>query len=499
MSGKTVHSLYPILAVIIPFVFAILIALVGERAPRVRNGLVLVGAVCTFAVVANMVKPVISQGMALESRLPFNLGFIFRTLPLGLMVSLLASFMWMPTMVYAFGYMAHEHAQTRFYTVLTIALSATMAILNAGNIFTLFVFYEVFSLSVYTLVIHEETPEAMAGGRVYLVYSLGGEALLLLGVLLVYGITGFSPATAAFAKGGMLADFGVSRNLLYLIAVLFMMGFGVKAAIMPLHSWLPQAMVAPTPVSAVLHAVAVVKVGVFAVITLLYLILGRSVSHMLGIQNVLPWFASATIITASLIAMAQDDIKRRLAYSTVSQLSYIILGASVLNFFTLRGALLHLLFHSFMKIVLFFCAGIIITQSGKKKFSQIAGQARSMPITWACFTIGAAGLVGIPPICGWVSKWTLVRGFLEAQKPWFVVVIVVSSFLNAAYWFPPVFSAWFGGKEAQHKESETKERKPEAPLSMLVPVSILAIAAILFGIISGFPYWLADSVAKAIF
>lgn len=494
------QSILPILAVFLPFAFAIVIAIFGERFPRLRSALVLISSIITFAVIAQMVKPVIGEGVAFSARIDIIIGLHFKTHPLGMTISALASFMWIFTMIYSFGYMAHEHAQARYYAALNIALGATMAILNAGDLFTFFVFYEIFTLSVYPLVVHEETPEAMEGGKVYLIYLVTGEALVLLSVFLVYGITVITGGSAALTTG-ILAGCGVSKGILYAIAILFLVGFSVKAAIMPLHTWLPHAMVAPTPISAVLHAVAVVNVGVFAVMTLIYIILGTTLSKSLNLHSVLPWVVSVTILFASIIAIVQDDIKRRLAYSTVSQLSYMILGAALLNPFALRGGVLHVLLHSFMKIVLFFCAGIIITQTGKKKFSQIAGQARQMPITWACFTVGAIGMIGLPPVCGWVSKWALIQGCLEAERPIFAVVLLISGLLNMIYFLPPVFSAWFGEKDKNEEvyEEPVIKKKREAPLSMLVPVSILAIFCVVLGLNTALPYWFAENVTKAIF
>ncbi len=516
MGIKEVSSITPILAIAVPFFYAVLIGLLGNKSIKLRSTLVVLSAISTFSVVALLIKPILAGNLTIRAHLNLLLTLNFKPHPLGMIIATLASFMWIPTAFYSIGYMAHEHAQTRFYTFLTFVLAATMGLTMAGDLFTFYVFYEIFSLCVYPLVIHEETPEAMQGGKVYLILSLFAGAIILMAVLATYGLTG---GHGELLRGGILGHYHITRRLLIQTIILFAIGFSVKAAIMPLHIWLPQAMVAPTPVSAVLHAVAVVKVGVFTVTTLLYLIIGTQLARALGIHNVLPWFASFTIIVSSIIALMQDDIKRRLAYSTIGQLSYMVLGVSLLNKLALQGAIMHLLSHSFMKIVLFFCAGLIITQSGKRKFSQTVGQGREMPITWACFTIAAVAMIGIPPTCGFVSKWALVVGCYAANRYEFILVLLISCFLNLGYFGPPIIQAWFGKPEelpevalahAQtghphgpaahaHTNPGPKGKELEAPLSMLIPTSILALLCIVLGIYFIPISWFGIRVAQAIF
>jgi len=517
MGTKEVSSIAPIIAIVVPLTYAVLIAFLGNRSTKLRSTLVVLSAVSTFAVVATMIKPVLEDQMTIRAHLNLLLTLNFKPNALGMTIATLASFMWIPTAFYSIGYMASEHAQTRFYTFLTIVLAATMGLTMAGDLFTFYVFYEIFSLCVYPLVIHEETPEAMEGGKIYLILSLFAGATILMAIIATYGLTG---GHTELARGGILGHYQITRGLLIQTIIFFAIGFSVKAAIMPLHIWLPQAMVAPTPISAVLHAVAVVKVGIFTLTTLLYLIVGTQLAKTLGINNILPWFASFTIIASSVIALMQDDIKRRLAYSTVGQLSYMVLGASLLNKLALQGGIMHLLSHSFMKIVLFFCAGLIITQSGKRKFSQTVGQAREMPVTWTCFTIAALSMIGIPPTTGFVSKWALIVGCLSAKRYEFIAVLLISFFLNLGYFGIPIIQAWFGTPEGAednpganshsahahgspaalaHGNPGPKEKRREAPLSMLIPTGLLALACIGLGIYFVPISWFGIRVAQAIF
>lgn len=517
MGTKEISSITPILAIAVPLLYAALIAFLGNKSTKLRSTLLVLSAVSTFAVVTTLIRPIVAEGTAVKAHLSLLFTLNFRPSALSMTIAALASFMWIPTSFYSIGYMAPEHAQTRFCTFLTIVLAATMGLTMAGDLFTFYVFYEIFSLCVYPLVIHEETPEAMQGGKIYLIFSLFAGGMILMAILATYGLTG---GHGELMKGGLLTYYHVNGRLLVQTVIIFAIGFSVKAAIMPLHIWLPQAMVAPTPISAVLHAVAVVKVGVFTVTTLIYLIVGTQLARTLGIQNILPWFASFTIIVSSVIALMQDDIKRRLAYSTIGQLSYMVLGVSLLNKLALQGGIMHLLSHSFMKIVLFFCAGLIITQSGKRKFSETIGQAREMPITWACFTVAGWAMIGLPPTCGFVSKWALIKGCYAANRWEFILVLLISFFLNLGYFGIPIIQAWFGKPEGEestevhaheatasghgsaahaHANPGSQRKKLEAPLSMLIPTSILALLCIVLGIYFVPISWFGIRVAQAIF
>ncbi|RJQ53633.1 MAG: monovalent cation/H+ antiporter subunit D family protein [Actinobacteria bacterium] len=496
MTRVEVPSALPVLSVIVPFIFATLVAIVGERAPRVRNGLALAATLVTFPMLAWMLPGVLAEGKTYVWTVEVMLTLRFAVLPLGVAVGSMASLLWIFTMIYSFGYMAHEHAHTRYYTCLTGVLGATMGILTAGDLLTFFVFYEILSILVYPLVVHEESEAAMAAGKTYLVFLLVGEALVLGGIVFVSGLTG---APLMLTPGGLVGDSGIAIGLLGLVSVPFIAGYGVKGAIMPEHVWLPGAMIAPTPISAVLHAVAVVKVGVYGIIVYLYMILGQATARAAGIGSVLPWIAAVTIIVSSLIAIKQDDIKRRLAYSTIGNLGYIILGAALLSVWGLKGSVLHIFLHSFMKIVLFFCAGIIITRGNRRFFSQCGGLAKEMPVTAACFTVGALGMIGLPPVAGWISKWVLLQGTFTSGQYVFAAVILFSAFLNMGYYLPPVLQFYFGKPSEERPVASEAKRTLEAPLSMLAPTAVLAIASVVFGVWPLGPYWVADAVARAIY
>ena len=467
-------SIKPLLAVLISLICALLIVL-SRKNKNIRESWTILTSVTKFVIVASMV-PTILRGdtiaYTLMSILP-GIPFEFRVDAFGLLFGVLASFLWILTSLYSIGYMRSlkEHAQTRYFACFAIAISATMGIAFAANLLTLFIFYEILTLSVYPLVIHKETPEAKSGGRKYLIYTLSGGVVLLLAIILTYSFAG----SLEFMNHGFLAGHA-SPEMLQMLFVLFIIGFGVKSAVMPLHSWLPTAMVAPTPVSALLHAVAVVKAGIFGVVRVIYFVFGVDLVSELGMGIALAYFVSFTIIVASMFALAQDNLKRRLAYSTISQLSYIILGAALLTPSGLTGGILHIAHHAFMKITLFFCAGAIYVVTHKKNISEMNGIGRSMPITMAAFSICAIGLIGVPPVCGFLSKWYLSMGAIEANEVFFVFVLLVSSLLNAAYFLPIVFNAFF-------KEPDDKSSVGEAPPFILIPLTITAIISIILCIV----------------
>ncbi len=489
-----IRSVLPAIAILLPFCFALLVALAGDSRPRLRNALALTATLVTFPIMAWMLVPVLWSGKTFTWTFEVMLTLRLAVLPLGVAVGSMASLLWIFTMIYSFGYMAEEHAQTRYYTFLTAVLGATMGILTSADLLTFFVFYEILSILVYPLVVHEETDAAMDAGKRYLVFLLMGEALVLGGILFVSGMTG---RALTLTPGGLLAGGGLGALTIGLVSVPFIAGYGVKGAIMPEHAWLPGAMIAPTPVSAVLHAVAVVKVGVYGILVYLYMILGHAQATAAGIGDVLPWIAAVTIIASSLIAMRQDDIKRRLAYSTIGNLGYIVFGASLLSVWGLKASVLHIFLHSFMKIVLFFCAGIIITKGRRKYFSECAGLAKEMPVTSACFAVGALGMIGLPPVAGWISKWVLLQGTFVSGKYVFAGIILLSAFLNMGYYLPPLLTFYFG-KPSEDRGHERTGRF-EAPLSMLAPTSALAVACIVFGVWPLLPYSIANAVARAIY
>ncbi len=395
---------------------------------------------------------------------------------LGLLFATTASCLWILATIYSIGYMRslNEHAQTRFYTCFALALSATMGVAFAGNLFTLFLFYEILSLSTYPLVMHKETKESWEGGKMYVIYLVGAsKSFFLAAMILTYMLTG----TLEFQRGGMFTGVEASSLLLTIIYILFIAGLA-KAALMPFHSWLPAAMVAPTPVSALLHAVAVVKVGVFSIVRVILDVFGVDLMQQLYLGIGTAIVASITLLWASTYALAQDNLKIRLAYSTVSQLSYVILGMALLTPAAMAGGMIHVANHAFSKITLFFCAGAIYVAAHKTLVSELSGLAKKMPYTMAAFTIGSLSMIGVPLFAGFVSKWNIALGAIEAQQLIFVGVLLLSTVLNASYFVPIVYKAYFETAPATNENDHIQE----APAAMVVPIMITAAGTIALGI-----------------
>jgi len=401
-----------------------------------------------------------------------GLALAFQVEPLGLLFALVASSLWIVTSLYSIGYMrAHgERDQTRYYVCFAVAISAAVGVAFARNLLTLFSFYEVLTLSTYPLVTHHRTPEAMRAGRVYLGILLSTSVILLLmAVVLTWSVTG----TLEFRPGGIL-DGRAGDGFLVLLLALFVFGTG-KAAVMPFHRWLPAAMVAPTPVSALLHAVAVVKAGVFTVMKIVVYIFGIDLLARQQISIWLMYVAGATVLIASLVALRKDNLKARLAYSTVSQLSYIVLGAALANPWSILGGSMHIAMHAFGKITLFFCAGAFYVTAHKTEVSEMRGIGRTMPITLFAFLIGSLSVIGLPPMGGSWSKWYLALGAVEAHQLVFVAVLMISSLLNVAYLMPVVARGFF----SSNGQTEGPNRIHEAPLFCLVPLCFTAVACVL--------------------
>jgi multicomponent Na+:H+ antiporter subunit D len=459
-------------ALLLPIAGALLIAATGKW-PNVREAVTLSTAGLLFLSVLTIYSNL--QGgtrlsLVLVETLP-GLPIALAVEPLGMLFALVASFLWIVTSLYAIGYMrSHgEQHQTRFYICFAVAIASTMGIALAANMFTLFIFYEALTLSTYPLVTHSGTPEARRAGRVYLGLLLGTSiGLQLLAVVWTWALTG----TLDFTNGGILRDHA-SPVVIAILYALYVFGIG-KAAIMPFHRWLPAAMVAPTPVSALLHAVAVVKAGVFTILKVTLYIFGIDLLADIGATQWIAYVAAATIILASLVAMRQDNLKARLAYSTVSQLSYVVLGAMLVNAWGIIGAGMHLAMHAFAKITLFFCAGAILVATHKTDVSEMRGLGRRMPITMAAFAIGALSVIGLPPLGGTWSKWYLLLGTLEAGELALLGVLVLSTLLNVAYLMPIPVRAFFSAAP----EGAVGEGIKEAPVVCVVALVITAAGSI---------------------
>ena len=478
MEPVAVFSIKPLLAILVSAVGALFIAGTGERRANLREFWSVAAGVLQVACVASMI-PDVQAGRAPQFvlfRILPGIEFAFRVDGFGLLFALGASVLWIATSFYSIGYMRSlgEHAQTRYFTCFALALSATMGVAFSANLFTLFLFYEGLTLATYPLVAHKETAEAKAGARKYIIYLLGAAKLLLVpAIILIYNVAG----TLDFRSGGILpaSALAAQPTLLYVVFALFLFGFA-KNAVMPMHSWLPAAMVAPTPVSALLHAVAVVKTGVFSTVRVFLFVFGVEAIRHLGADKLALVVASVTILGASLLALGQDNLKARLAFSTISQLSYIVLGAALLTPSGILGGIAHITNHAVSKITLFLCAGSIYASAHKTDVSQTSGLARQMPWTMAAFAIASLSLVGIPPASGFVSKWYLAIGTLQRGNPWLLGVLLTSSLLNAAYLGPVVYKAYFE-EAAESGHSEVRE----IPW-MVIPLFVTALASLLLGI-----------------
>lgn len=467
---EVVSSIKPLLTIVVSAVGACLILATGERSRNLRETWTIIAAVIKFALVLSMV-PLVVNGTIIEYTivsLAPGLLFQLKVEPFGMIFALLASALWIATSFYSIGYMRglNEHAQTRYFFCFAVCLSATMGIAFSANLLTFLIFYEVLTVATYPLVMHTETKEAFLGSRKYLIYTLVAGVVIFFSAAVIYRMTG----TLDFTPGGFVAGHGSAR-VLSLLFFLLIAGCGVKAGIMPLHEWLPTAMVAPTPVSALLHAVAVVKAGVFGCLRIILYVFGPVVLHDLGLWLILAYIVSFTIIVSAMIALAQDNLKRRLAFSTINNLAIIILGAVILTKNSITGGMIHLMNHGFMKITLFFVAGAIFVKTRKKDVSQLDGLGRQMPLTFGAFAITALGLAGVPPACGFISKWYLCLGFLEAKEIFFLIVLLASAMLDIAFFGPIIYNGFF-----KEPKPDVSPHFDEAPMVMVIP--ILAAAGI---------------------
>ena len=468
---ESIFSIKPFIAVLVSL--AVVPLLILCKRPNIREAWTFIAAIAKFLIVLSML-PAVLKGQALVFTLVEvvpGVAIGFRVDALGMLFAVVASSLWIITSAYSIGYMRglDEHSQTRYFCFFALALSATIGVAFSANLLTLYLFYEMLSLATYPLVTHHQDPEARASGRRYLTYILGASiGLALPAMLICYTQAG----TLDFASQGFLNG-TCSKGLVTLLLFMFLFGFA-KAAIMPFHAWLPAAMVAPTPVSALLHAVAVVKVGVFSIVRVLTEVFGIDLLSAFHLDTVICIIASITIIVGSLVALSQDNLKRLLAFSTIAQLSYIVLGVGLLSPKGMTGGMLHIAMHAFGKITLFFCAGAIFVATGKRNISEMKGLGRRMPVTMAAFFFGALSIIGLPPTGGFLSKWYLVLGSLEAGQTMVLMVLLTSSFLNAAYFMPIVYRAFFSRPDGEAENT----RIQEAPLFCLVPLTVTALVSI---------------------
>ena len=463
-----------VLALLSGAVGGLVIALMPRASSRLRN------IVAMLFCVAGTVFSWRVAGAVLEGRTiriageMAGLAWSLHPDPLGAVFGLIVSTLWLFAAVYSFGYMAGEKRQRTYYTYFLLAFSVTLGVAFSGNLLSLYLFYELLTFATYPLVIHERNEEAMKAGLKYIIYSLSGAGAILVAIVITYGLAG----NLDFAGGPLLAAGGLRPGLCWLLA-LFVAGFGVKAAMIPLHRWLPAAMVAPTPVSALLHAVAVVYSGVYGILRVVYSVFGHELMAQMGMSCVLPWVAAFTILTGVIIATQQDVLKRRLAYHTISQLSYILLGAFTLHPWGLAGAIFHMISYSTLKITLFFSAGIIAKQTGKVNVSEMGGVGWQLPWTLASFGVAGLGMIGMLPLNTFWSKYYLMKGSVAQGKWPFALVLICSGIINAFCFIPTVVSA-FSGERGQ----PTAEMGGEVSF-MLAPTLLLAGIALLIGLWPG--------------
>ena len=473
-SPQIILSSLPLWTLLIGVLAVPLIA-VNRSRPNLREGVTFIAALAKIFLVFAML-PAVMEGKVLEQTLFAALPGVpvqFRVDGLGMLFAFVATTLWLVTSAYSIGYMRplKEHGQTRYYCFFAISLSATLGVAFAGNLLTLYIFYEILSMSTYPLVTHHQDREARSGGRRYLAFLLGTSVgFALPAMLYCYAKSG----TMDFLSGGFMA--GHTQGMEALVLVLaFVFGFA-KAGIMPFHTWLPGAMVAPTPVSALLHAVAVVKVGVFSILRVITGVFGVDLLLNQNLGTVIGWIAAFTVIVSSLVALSQDNLKRRLAFSTIGQLSYIVLGASLLTPKALSGAMVHILMHAYGKITLFFCAGAIFVATGQKYISKMKGIGYRMPVTMICFLIGSMSVIGLPPTGGLISKWYLLEGAVDAGRYTVLITYLVSSLLNAAYFLPIVYQAFF----CREEDAQFEKKVGEAPAFAVAPLALTALFSIVW-------------------
>lgn len=474
------------LILLVPLAAAVLIRLTDKH-ENLREAVTLIAGLSVFGLLLQLVPPVMrdeTPAFFMTELLPgLSLKLVLE--PLGLLFALIAGFLWIVTSVYAIGYMRghKEKNQTRFYIFFAIAISFALGVAFSGNLLTLFVFYEMLTLSTYPLVTHKGDENAKKGGRVYLSILIGTSIAFFLPALIwTWHLSG----TLDFQSGGILAG-TASPTVLGILLLLFFFGVG-KAALMPFHRWLPAAMVAPTPVSALLHAVAVVKAGVFTLMKIAVYIFGTDLLFSLEARDFLLYVAAASILLSSLVAMTKDNMKARLAYSTISQLGYITLGALLATSAGILGGSMHIAMHAFGKITLFFCAGAIMVAAHKTEISEMRGLGRIMPFTMGAFLVGTLSIIGLPPAGGTWSKWYLILGALDAKMQILAVVLMVSSLLNIVYLLPIPVRGFFAPADKR------KRKIKEAPLPCLIAIGITSLGCLILFIFPAPLYNLAAMI-----
>lgn len=481
MQTPTLTTLLPAVALTLPVVGAVAAGLLGRVSERARHGACVVACAATVGVVGVLAAGALAghgQEVYLMHLTP-RIWMHLRVDALGALFALTASVLWLLAVVYSAGYMADGHRPARYYTFLMLCLGWTVGVAFAANLLTFLIFYELFSLFTYPLVVHEETPEALAAGTKYIIYILIGGSLVMLAIV----VTFFTADAQTFTSHGFLA-MEMGRPTLLATFACFIAGFGVKAALVPLHGWVPDAHpAAPAPFSAVLSGI-MVAAGSFGILRVVFNVFGAQLLSGLGVMRWVSYVAALTVLFGAVVAVSQDDLKRRLAYSTISQMGYVVLGVSLLSAQAAVGAIAHIANHAFMKGTLFLCAGILIKRAGIRRVSEMSGISSRFPVTMGVFTVATLAMVGTPPLSGFISKWYLGLGMVEAGRPAYLAVLLGGALLAAVYLLPIVYVAYF---RKPVSAPAGRAAAPEAPLSMLVPALVGAALTVLLGVLSWSP------------
>jgi multicomponent Na+:H+ antiporter subunit D len=486
-------NLLPTLCVAVPFMFALLNLLFGRQNKKVLQVLSLTGSGLSFLACAAMLPPLL-RGEVLGTGAPFfsfPLSIYFRADSLGIFFALIFSFCFFLAFVYSLGYLSHSHADLRYYTLLLASQGAMLGVVMTASLIGLFLFFEIMAIVSYLLVIHEEDENAMYAGAKYLFMTIVAGLAIFFGLTLTYYLGG----RLDYLTGGYIGPAPLSGVAL----IAFLLGFGIKAGMFPVHIWLPDAHpAAPAPVSALLSG-CMIKTGAYGLIRVMHFVYTPAAIAAISFDRILLWLAVITILLGSAMALQQDHLKRRLAYSSVAQIGYVLLGIALFSQQALFGALFHIFSHALMKGALFLCAGAIVTQTGKKYVSQLKGIGHEMPVTMLAFTLASVTMVGIPPFNAFISKWHLAVASLNQGEGLLVAVLIASSLLNALYYFPIVIAAFFAGESSAGKKPAAWIRD-ELPPGMLWSTALMAILCVGFAFLQ--PHWpsvLAQAISAAIF
>lgn len=478
-----IESMRPVLAVSAGFIAALLILFFGNKVrPNVREAITIIASIIMASLVFSMIPEVLAGNMY-ETKLWTIVDGIelkLKTDAAAMVFACVSSGLWILTSIYSIGYVRghHEKNQTGYFAAFATCLGAAIGIALSANLITFFVFYEILTIATYPLVCHYRDDKAKASGRKYLAYTLISGQIFFAGILFVYVKYG----TLDFVAGGFIDAGTMPASAMCILFFMMIVSGAVKAGVMPLHGWLPAAMVAPTPVSALLHAVAVVKAGAFCVLRVVCYVFGPESASWCNGATALSWFALATIILSSLIAMRQDNLKARLAFSTVGQLSYIVLGISILSLYSIGGAIFHIVAHALLKITLFMSAGAIFVTTGLSEISTMGGLVKKMPVTSVCFAAASIGLAGMPLMVGFISKFNILEGAFALGVPFAVVALLAAALLALTYLIP-VVQVFFGKESEVHLEGHGHHEQKgfDAALPMLLPLTITIILAIILG------------------